>query len=107
MDELMINWGYVLILFILGYFTYKRGALDLLGSLFMILMGIVIIFSAGVSWLMLLLIFLILTLGATKYAKAYKTDLGEYEGQRTAKNVISNGIVAFMSYSYCNSRYIS
>ena len=66
MDELMINWGYVLILFILGYFTYKRGALDLLGSLFMILMGIVIIFSAGVSWLMLLLIFLILTLGATK-----------------------------------------
>lgn len=100
MDELMINWGYVLILFILGYFTYKRGALDLLGSLFMILMGIVIIFSAGVSWLMLLLIFLILTLGATKYAKTYKTDLGEYEGQRTAKNVISNGIVAFMMAAF-------
>ena len=100
MEEIMINWGYVLLLFILGYFTYKRGALDILGSLFMILMGIVIIFSAGVSWLMLLLIFLILTLSATKYAKAYKTDLGEYEGQRTAKNVISNGIVAFMMAAF-------
>ena len=59
MEQLMINWGYVLLLFILGYVTYKRKALDLLGSLFMILMGIVIIFSAGVNWLFLLVIFLV------------------------------------------------
>lgn len=98
--QLMINWGYVLILFILGYVVYKRKALDMLGSIFMILMGIVIIFSAGVNWLMILLIFLILSLFATRYAKPYKKSLGEFEGRRTAKNVISNGIVAFMMAAF-------
>lgn len=100
MEQLMINWGYVLLLFILGYFTYKRKALDLLGSLFMVLMGIVIIFSAGVNWLFLLIIFLVLSLFATRYAKPYKKSLGEFEGQRTAKNVISNGVVAFMMAAF-------
>lgn len=100
MEQLMINWGYVLLLFILGYVTYKRKALDLLGSLFMILMGIVIIFSAGVNWLFLLVIFLVLSLFATRYAKPYKKSLGEFEGRRTAKNVISNGIVAFMMAAF-------
>lgn len=100
MEQLMINWGYVLLLFILGYFTYKRKALDLVGSLFMILMGIVIIFSAGVNWLLLLIIFLILSLFATRFAKPYKKSLGEFEGRRTAKNVISNGIVAFMMAAF-------
>ena len=92
-QQLMINWGYVLILFVLGYVTYKRKALDLLGSIFMILMGVVIIFSAGVNWLMILIIFLVLALIATRYAKPYKRSLGEFEGRRTAKNVISNGII--------------
>lgn len=100
MQQLMINWGYVLLLFILGYFTYKRKALDLVGSLFMVLMGIVIIFSAGVNWLLLLIIFLILSLIATRHAKPYKQSLGEFEGRRTAKNVISNGIVAFMMAAF-------
>lgn len=100
MEELMINWGYVVLLFILGYVTYKRKALDLLGSLFMILMGIVIIFSAGVKWLLLLVLFLVLALFATRYAKNYKKSLGEFEGRRTAKNVISNGIVAFMMAAF-------
>ncbi|MDO5848481.1 MAG: TIGR00297 family protein [Methanobrevibacter sp.] len=100
MEELMINWGYVILLFILGFFTYKRKALDLLGSLFMVIMGIVIIFSAGVNWLLLLILFLILSLIATRYAKRYKTFLGEFEGQRTTKNVISNGIVAFMMAAF-------
>ena len=100
MYQLMINCGYVIVLFILGYFTYKRKALDFLGSLFMVIMGIVIIFSAGVNWLLLLILFLIMALIATKYAKKYKDHLGEFEGQRTAKNVISNGIVAFMMAAF-------
>ena len=100
MYQLMINCGYVIVLFILGYFTYKRKALDFLGSLFMVIMGIVIIFSAGVTWLLLLILFLIMALIATKYAKKYKDHLGEFEGQRTAKNVISNGIVAFMMAAF-------
>ena len=96
----MINWGYVIILFILGFITYKRKALDLFGSLTMIVMGVVIIFSAGTNWLLLLIIFLVLSLFATRYSKSYKRSLGEYEGRRSSKNVISNGIVAFMMAAF-------
>lgn len=96
----MINWGYVIVLFLLGFITYNRNALDFLGSFLMIFMGIVIIFSAGVSWLLLILLFLILSLLATKFAKPYKKSLGEYEGRRTSKNVISNGVVAFMMAAF-------
>lgn len=93
-ETLMINWAYVIILFILGFITYKRRALDLVGSLVMIAMGVVIIFSAGANWLILIVLFLIMCLLATRYSKKYKRSLGEYEGRRTSKNVISNGVVA-------------
>ena len=96
----MINWGYVVLLFILGFVTYKRKSLDLLGSIIMIIMGIIIIFSAGVNWLLLIVLFLIMGLLATKYSKSYKKELGEFEGTRTAKNVISNGIVAFLMAAF-------
>lgn len=93
-EKVMINWAYVFILFILGFVTYRRQALDLVGSLVMIIMGIVIIFSAGTNWLLLIVLFLIMCLLATRYSKKYKCSLGEYEGRRTSKNVISNGVVA-------------
>jgi len=96
----MINWGYVVLLFILGAITYKRKSLDLVGSLIMIFMGITIIFSAGVKWLILIILFLILSLIATRFAKAYKSEIGELEKTRTAKNVISNGIVAFLMAAF-------
>lgn len=90
----MINWLYVVVLFILGFITYRRKALDIFGSVVMVIMGIVIIFSAGANWLVLIVLFLILSLLATRYSKKYKRSLGEYEGRRTSKNVISNGVVA-------------
>ena len=90
----MINWAYVVVLFILGFITYRRKALDIFGSVVMVIMGIVIIFSAGANWLVLIILFLILSLLATRYSKKYKRSLGEYEGRRTSKNVISNGVVA-------------
>ena len=90
----MINWVYVVVLFILGFITYRRKALDIFGSVVMVIMGIVIIFSAGANWLVLIVLFLILSLLATRYSKKYKRSLGEYEGRRTSKNVISNGVVA-------------
>ena len=90
----MINWVYVVVLFILGFITYRRKALDIFGSIVMVVMGIVIIFSAGANWLVLIVLFLILSLLATRYSKKYKRSLGEYEGRRTSKNVISNGVVA-------------
>ena len=90
----MINWVYVLLLFILGFITYYRKSLDLFGSAVMIIMGIVIIFSAGFNWLLLIVLFLVMSLLATKYSKKYKRSLGQFEGRRTSKNVISNGVVA-------------
>ena len=99
-EAVMINWAYVLILFILGFITYQRKSLDLFGSAVMIIMGIVIIFSAGTNWLLLIILFLVMSLLATKYSKKYKMSLGEFEGRRTSKNVISNGVVAcFMAAS--------
>ncbi len=96
----MINWGYVILLLVVGAFTYNRKALDLWGTLAMIIMGIIIIFSAGINWLLLILIFLILSLIATRQSKYYKQNLGIYEGKRTAKNVISNGVVAFIMAAF-------
>ena len=90
----MFNMFYVIILFILGFITYQRKSLDFFGSLVMIVMGIVIIFSAGANWLLLIILFLVMSLLATKYSKKYKMSLGEFEGRRTSKNVISNGVVA-------------
>ncbi len=93
-EAIMINWIYVIVLFILGFITYRRKSLDLFGSAVMIIMGIVIIFSAGTNWLLLIILFLVMSLVATKYSKKYKMSLGEFEGRRTSKNVISNGVVA-------------
>lgn len=93
-EAIMVNWAYVILLFILGFITYYRKSLDLFGSAVMIIMGIVIIFSAGTNWLLLIVLFLIMSLIATKFSKKYKQSLGEFEGRRTSKNVISNGVVA-------------
>ena len=93
-EAVMINWAYVVLLFILGFITYYRKSLDLFGSAVMIIMGIVIIFSAGTNWLLLIILFLIMSLVATRYSKKYKRSLGQFEGRRTSKNVISNGVVA-------------
>lgn len=90
----MINWVYVILLFILGFITYYRKSLDIFGSAVMIIMGIIIIFSAGANWLLLIVLFLVMSLAATKYSRKYKMSLGEFEGRRTSKNVISNGVVA-------------
>ncbi len=90
----MINWVYVVLLFILGFITYYRKSLDMFGSVVMVIMGIIIIFSAGTNWLLLIVLFLVMSLLATKFSKKYKMSLGEFEGRRTSKNVISNGVVA-------------
>ncbi|MBI5458510.1 TIGR00297 family protein [Methanobacterium sp.] len=98
----MIIWEYVILLVIIGLITYKRKALDLLGSIFMIIMGVIIIFAAGVNWLLLIFLFLILGVAFTRYKHDYKKEIGVYEGTRTIKNVVSNGIVAFVMAAFGN-----
>ncbi|MDD3753274.1 MAG: TIGR00297 family protein [Methanobacterium sp.] len=98
----MIIWEYVVLLVIIGLITYAKKALDLLGSIFMIIMGVIIIFAAGVNWLFLIFLFLILGVGFTRYKNDYKKEIGVYEGTRTLKNVVSNGIVAFVMAAFGN-----
>ena len=98
----MINLEYVVLIVVIGLITYLRKALDLFGSIFMIVMGIIIIFTAGANWLMLIFIFLLLGLISTKYKHQYKTEIGVYEGTRSLKNVISNGIVPFVMAAFGN-----
>ncbi len=98
----MINLEYVILAVIIGLLTYIKGALDLFGSIFMIIMGIIIIFTAGINWLLLILIFLFLGLVSTKYQHKYKKEIGVYEGTRSVKNVISNGIVPFVMAAFGN-----
>lgn len=98
----MNNLEYVVLLVIIGILTYARKALDLLGSIFMIVMGVIIIFAAGVNWLLLIFVFLILGLVFTRYKHQYKKEIGVYEGTRTLKNVISNGIVPFVMAAFGN-----
>ena len=98
----MINLEYVVLIVVIGLITYLRKALDLFGSIFMIVMGIIIIFTAGANWLMLIFIFLLLGLISTRYKHQYKTEIGVYEGTRSLKNVISNGIVPFVMAAFGN-----
>jgi len=97
---LILNGVYLIVLLVVGAFVYKRKALDIWGTLAMTLMGVIILFSAGINWLCLILLFLILSLIATRQSKYYKQNLGIYEGKRTAKNVISNGVVAFIMAAF-------
>ncbi len=98
----MVSWEYVILVVIVGLLTYIRGALDLFGSIFMVIMGIIIIFTAGINWLLLIIVFLILGFVSTKYQHRYKKDIGVYEGTRSVKNVISNGIVPFIMAAFGN-----
>jgi uncharacterized protein (TIGR00297 family) len=98
----MIILEYVILVVIVGLLTYVRKALDLYGSIFMVIMGIIIIFTAGINWLLLIFVFLILGLVSTKYRHQYKKDIGVYEGTRSVKNVISNGIVPFVMAAFGN-----
>ncbi|MDR3222501.1 MAG: TIGR00297 family protein [Methanobrevibacter sp.] len=100
MDGSLSVWIFTLLIIVVGIITYHRKSLDLLGSIFMIFMGIIIIFKAGVSWFILILMFLFLSLYASRYAKEYKQKLGIYEKKRTAKNVISNGLIALIMAAF-------
>lgn len=88
--------GWILLCILIGAITYYKQALDFTGVLSLIIMGSTIIFFAGPQWLIVVILFLALTLVATKMAKPYKQKKNLYQKKRTAKNVLSNGLVAFI-----------
>jgi len=78
----------------IGVLIYKKRVLDATGTALAVVMGVLIYFSAGFAWLVLLFCFLFLGFATTKYKYSYKRRLKVSEpdgGRRRAINVIANG----------------
>ncbi len=89
-------YGKALVLIALGIWIYKQRILDSGGTLMAVFMGGLIIYLAGFPWFVLLLVFLAVGYGATKYKFDYKESLSVAEadkGRRSATNVLATGLV--------------
>lgn len=70
--------------------------LDGAGTMAATFIGLVIIFAGGIAWFVILLLFLLLGVAATRYRYTYKERKGLHErgnGMRKARNVLANGTV--------------
>lgn len=90
---------------VLSSLAYYRNVLSLDGTIAAFLVGLVIGIFGDVTWLLLLLFFLLSSFVATRYRFALKEAMGVQEGvkgERRAVNVLANGIaptvVAVVSY---------
>lgn len=76
--------------------SYYRKIFDLSGSLSAFVVGMIIGVFGDVLWLLLLLVFMVSSFGATKYRFEWKKSEGFQEGakgERTWKNVFANGAI--------------
>ncbi len=76
--------------------AYMRGVLDLRGTLVASIMGIVIGFSAGWEFVLLLLLYLLTSFAVTRYGYAAKKAAGVAEGRRGERgwrSVLANGLI--------------
>ncbi|MEM3364135.1 MAG: DUF92 domain-containing protein [Candidatus Micrarchaeia archaeon] len=70
--------------------------LDKAGFLLALMMGVIILvlgYPQGIQMLLLMFVFLLVSVIATKYGARSKKRLNIFEGERGWKNVISNGLV--------------
>ncbi len=92
----------VVICFAFSFFALKFKILDSGGTLFAVIIGAIIIFTKGIGWFALLLIFLAIGAGATRYRYAFKRKRLQERPLRKAMNVIANGLIpallAFFSF---------
>jgi uncharacterized protein (TIGR00297 family) len=91
------TWAFVvLICAALALLTLWKKVLDLQGAVLAFLVGIVIGICGSYVWLLLLLLFLLCSFGATKFKYEYKKarNIAEGEcGERGLRNVWANGCV--------------
>ncbi len=94
----------IVVCIVFAFISLRYRLLDFKGTVVAVIIGIVIIFSVGINWFIMLLIFLILGILSTKFRYGYKERKGLHErgnGMRKAGNVIANGlipaVIAFMS----------
>ena len=67
--------------------------LDFAGIALAVVMGIVVAIASQPAYLILMVIFLVLSVAVTKYGYEQKRDLGLYEHERSWENVLANGLV--------------
>ncbi|MEM3071064.1 MAG: DUF92 domain-containing protein [Candidatus Anstonellales archaeon] len=81
----------------------KLTLLDPSATMLTILFGVTILYSAGLNYLLLMLVFLVLGILVTKYEHKEKKRLGIYEHERSWENVLANGTVPVISAIYSSS----
>ncbi len=80
---------------VLCYLAYRKEVLTLDGTIAAFFVGLVIGVFGDVTWLLLLLFFLLSSFIATRYRFALKEAMGVQEGkkgERRASNVLANGV---------------
>jgi len=96
LPDLLTTIGVTLFCAALAFASYYRKIFDVSGSASAFLVGMVIGICGNVLWLVLLLVFLISSFGATKYRFEWKKSQGFQEGakgERTWRNVLANGAI--------------
>lgn len=83
----------ITICFAFALVAFKLKVLDGGGTISAVIIGAVIIFTEGLRWFFLLLIFLAVGAGATKYRYSFKRKRLRERALRKAMNVIANGLV--------------
>ena len=81
---------------VLALLAYGLRALDWIGSLTALIIGLIVGVFGGLPWLIVLVIFLFVSFAATKYKYNFKSSIGKAEGkkgERRWNNVIANGTI--------------
>ena len=81
---------------VLALLAYGLRALDWIGSLTALIIGLIVGVFGGLPWLIVLVIFLFVSFAATKYKYHFKSSIGETEGKKGERgwnNVVANGTI--------------
>jgi len=85
-----------IVIMILAYIIKKKGYLDDVGIAVSTLMAFVILMGTDIKWLLIILSFLMLGSLVSKIGRSKKESMNLYEGRRSLKNVLANGLVAIL-----------
>ncbi len=89
----MIPFFWIIILFILSFFAYILKMLDLKGTLLSFFVGSIIVYFSNYEFLLILILFFILSTGIPKLKEISKKNVWEKRGWQS---VLSKGIVPFV-----------
>lgn len=86
-----------LIIILVFYWSYRQNALDLTGSVFATVFGLIIWHTQGFSFFLIILSFFIISYAGTQVKSSMKKDINNEQSTRSIDNVVSNGLIPFFS----------